>query len=67
MLFKYLRLTISNGAGQPKVLSQTLYFRFCVMADMPLRKKQAGRMATSFKEVHYPESVILYAVYFYVR
>ncbi|WP_460275834.1 IS6 family transposase [Celeribacter sp. ULVN23_4] len=24
-------------------------------------------MATSFKGVHYPESVILYAVYFYVR
>lgn len=37
------------------------------MADMPLRKKRAGRMATSFKVVHYPKSVILYAVYFYVR
>ena len=37
------------------VLSQTIYFRFCVMADMPLREKAGAQNSDKFQRGALPQ------------
>ena len=61
-MFKVLR---SNG--KLRVLSQSFGFQPDACCCYALAKCEAGEMAIDFKGSHYPKSVILYAVYPYMR